>query len=93
MLHLILFLAFGAVCGGGNRWRSGSLTVARFRWWGDGVPQGYLLLGPSLWLQCRGRICRRHAVLFVIMLLNAGEERTKGMMHALGVPGMSWAAS
>src|SRR6266851_2421113 len=91
MLHLILFLAFGAVCVAG----AVNLLVQRHPINSAlSLVVEYLLLGAEF-VAAVQVIVYAGAIMvlfvFVIMLLNAGEEeRTKGSRVALlfGVPGM-----
>ena len=98
MLHLILFLAFGAVCVAGavnllvqRHPINGALSLVAVM---GALAGEYLLLGAEF-LGAIQVIVYAGAIMvvfvFVIMLLNAGEEeRTKGSRVALlfGVPGM-----
>jgi len=98
MLHLILFLAFGAVCVAGavnllaqRHPINGALSLVVVM---GSLAVEYLLLGAEF-VAAVQVIVYAGAIMvlfvFVIMLLNAGEEeRTKGSRVALlfGVPGM-----
>jgi len=98
MLHLILFLAFGAVCVAGavnllaqRHPINGALSLVVVM---GSLAVEYLLLGAEF-VAVVQVIVYAGAIMvlfvFVIMLLNAGEEeRTKGSRVALlfGVPGM-----
>ncbi len=98
MLHLILFLVFGAICVAGavnllvqNHPINGALSLVAVM---GSLAVEYLLLGAEF-VAAVQVIVYAGAIMvlfvFVIMLLNAGEEqRTKGSRVALlfGVPGM-----